>query len=151
MTASRAGENGEIRRVVVEEVQNQLLPLRQAVESQGRTLRSLYSNGSGGPPGYLEKARDEDKDWKNQMFAKLDGFLSRLDKVEDFVVAHNAMEEQLLEDKKELNRRLNIKLVVGGLILSIVSLVSGNMRACKDTARSYLTEDMHQPTQNATK
>ena len=133
------------------EVQAKLEPLRLAVESQGRTLRSLYSNGSGGPPGYLERARDEDRDWKNQMFAKLDSFLTRLDKVEDFIVAHNATEIQETLDRGSLERRLNVKLTIGGLILAAVSLLASNMASCKTAAKSLLSDPQvnHSQKQNA--
>ena len=122
----------------MEEVQNHIGPLRIAVESQGRTLRSLYSNGSGGPPGYLENARAEDKAWKDEMFNKLDDFLDRLDKVEDFVVAHNATEAQIVIDRKELNRKLNVKLVIVGLVISLVSILSANIVSCKTAVKAYL-------------
>lgn len=130
----------------MEEVQNRIGPLQTAVESQGRTLRSLYSNGSGGPPGYLEKAREEDKDWKNQMFDKLDDFLARLDKVEDFIVAHNATEAQIVVDRKELNKKLNIKLIVVSLVISAISLLSANMSSCKHAAQSFLSDQRSQNT-----
>ena len=125
------------------EVQSQLKPLKDAVDSQKLILRSLYSNGSGGPPGYLEKARDEDKEWKNQMFEKLDDFISRLDKVEDFILEHNVLE-------KDNGRRLNLKLVFIGLVLSAISIISANMASCRSVAKSLLTDEQHPQTQNAT-
>lgn len=127
----------------MEEVQNHIGPLRIAVESQGRTLRSLYSNGSGGPPGYLEKARDEDKEWKNEMFLKLDEFLKRLGQVERFVVIHQATEAQIVIDRKELNRKLNIKLIIVGLVISVVSILSANISSCKNAAKSFLADPNH--------
>ena len=124
----------------MEEVQNHIGPLRMAVESQGRTLRSLYSNGSGGPPGYLENARAEDKAWKDGMFERLDQFLDRLARVEAFVIAHNATEAQIVVDRKELNRKLNIKLVIVGLVISFVSILSANIVSCKTAVKSYLND-----------
>ena len=124
----------------MEEVQNHIGPIRTAVESQGRTLRSLYSNGSGGPPGYLENARAEDKQWKNEMLGKLNDFLDRLDKVEDFVIAHNATEAQIVIDRKELNRKLNIKLIIVSLVISAVSILTANISSCKHAAQSFLSD-----------
>ena len=48
----------------MEEVTRQIGPLAVTVTRMDKTLRSLYRNGSdpGGPPGYLETARAEDKD-----------------------------------------------------------------------------------------
>lgn len=122
------------------EVQAKLEPLRQAVESQGRTLRSLYSNGSGGPPGYLERAREEDREWKNGMLEKLDSFFERLGKVETFVVAHEAIEARAVQEKKELNRKLNIKLAIAGLVFTGISFIASNMQGCKSAARSFLSD-----------
>lgn len=45
----------------MEEVALQISPLKGVVEKMEGRLRSLYSNGSGGPPGYLEMARAEDE------------------------------------------------------------------------------------------
>jgi hypothetical protein len=118
------------------EVQSKLEPLRAAVEAQGRTLRSLYSNGSGGPPGYLENAREEDKEWKDQMFDKLDNFLNRLDAVERFIVAHDALE-------KNNGRRLNTKLVVIGIVISAISVLSANIASCRSVAKSLLSDPNH--------
>ncbi len=125
------------------EVQSQLKPLKDAVDSQKLILRSLYSNGSGGPPGYLEKARDEDKEWKNQMFEKLDDFLGRLDTVERFIVAHDALE-------RDSGRRLNLKLTLITIAIAIVSLLSANIASCRGIAKSLLTDEQHPTTQNAT-
>jgi len=130
----------------MEEVQNHIGPLRLAVESQGRTLRSLYSNGSGGPPGYLENAREEDKQWKNQMFGKLDAFMDRLEKVEAFVIAHDATEAQIVVDRKELNRKLNWKLAVVSLVISIISILSANISSCKHVAQTFLSDQHSQNT-----
>jgi len=118
------------------EVQSKLEPLKNAVEAQGRTLRSLYSNGSGGPPGYLENAREEDKEWKNEMFRKLDNFLGRLDTVERFIVAHDALE-------KDNGRRLNVKLIVIGLVISAISIISANIASCRSVAKSLLIDQSH--------
>ena len=55
-------DESDVRRIVVEEV-NQV---RGTVERLAGQVRYLYSNGSGGPPGFLEVARAQDeKDRKN--------------------------------------------------------------------------------------
>ena len=65
----RVALDGEQRGFIVEEVQRQIAPLSKTVALMDKTLRSLYSNGLGGPPGYLEVARAEDK-------SKMDEFLA---------------------------------------------------------------------------
>jgi hypothetical protein len=53
-----------IKEMIMEEVSKQLQariePIKAMLESLNRWKLSLWSNGSGGPPGYLEMARDED-------------------------------------------------------------------------------------------
>ena len=87
--------DGEQRGFIVEEVQRQIAPLSATVTRMDKTLRSLYSNGSGGPPGYLETARAEDK-------SKMDEFLSmkredheRLKAVENKQLAQDTATETL--------------------------------------------------------
>lgn len=50
----------QVRSIVVEEITKHVLPLQTGLASVTATLRSLYSNGSEGPPGYLEMLRKED-------------------------------------------------------------------------------------------
>lgn len=92
--------SGEIQRFIVAEVQNHLRPLVEKVDKQGNTLRSLYANGSGGPPGYLEMARAEDRETQKRIFSKLDKIAERLDIAEDFINTHNAREDQRDYDRK---------------------------------------------------
>ena len=87
--------DGEQRGFIVEEVQRQIAPLLATVTRMDKTLRSLFSNGSGGPPGYLETARAEDK-------SKMDEFLSmkredheRLKAVENKLLAQDTATETL--------------------------------------------------------
>lgn len=56
----------------VEELRQALNKNSQATESIGRWKLGLWSNGSGGPPGYLEVAREQDKIWKDALIKKVD-------------------------------------------------------------------------------
>ena len=80
----------------MEEVHSQLTPLKLTVERLDRTLRSLYSNGSGGPPGYLELARAEDKRTFSELFEKVEGIRP----IEDFITRHEAYDKQREADRK---------------------------------------------------
>ena len=58
----------------MDEVIRHINPLKVALEKMSSvldratsTLRTLYSNGSGGPPGYLEVAREEDDERYNRL------------------------------------------------------------------------------------
>jgi len=83
------------------EIQNQLKPLVDTMTRQGQIIRSLYSNGSGGPPGYLETARAEDKRDSEELFAKLDRLDVRLDITEEFILKHKERERQRDKDRED--------------------------------------------------
>jgi hypothetical protein len=125
-------DEGEVRRIVAMEVQNQLHPLRTAVEKQGATLRSIYSNGSGGPPGFLENARREDKDTFDRIFERLDC----LRPLEDFVTSYKATETQREKDRIQRDqeiaakvdassKRMDKRVALAGLAVAILALLVG--------------------------
>lgn len=83
------------------EIQTFISPLMDKVEKQGQRLRSLYSNGSGGPPGYLEMARAEDKKTMEDLFEKIDQVVesvavlgARMNKTDEFILLHNDRDDQ---------------------------------------------------------
>lgn len=85
----------EVRAAIVLEVNSQLNPLKETVDRLDKTVRSLYRNGSGGPPGYLETARAEDNEWKEKLLAVVEKHSEQLDQTEDFVTTYNALQEFL--------------------------------------------------------
>jgi hypothetical protein len=76
---------GEIRGFIVEEVQKQIAPLASTVGRMDKRLRSLYRNGTdpGGPPGFLETARQEDKEKISELLDHQREQITRLEKVEN--------------------------------------------------------------------
>jgi hypothetical protein len=58
----------EVRAIVVEEIIKHVNPLQNGLAQVAKSLRALYSNGSGGPPGYLETARKEDDERYDRIF-----------------------------------------------------------------------------------
>lgn len=63
----------------MEEVERQLKPFKESLdkntgdtESIKLKLRSLFRNGSGGLPGYLEVAREQDKEWKDKLLLEVE-------------------------------------------------------------------------------
>ena len=135
------------------EIQNQLKPLVETVTKQGQVIRSLYSNGSGGPPGYLETARAEDKERIGRLFVKIDKVAERLDVVDSFIGKHNAREEQRDKDRAEdaVNLALTVKasdlrfrryIAAWGLIIALLTALMqlwGHWPAIK---RSLLAPDV---------
>jgi len=122
------------------EVAKQIGPLAQQVVQLSNHLERLY-NSNGGPPGFLQTARKEDDGRFEMIFAILDEHKDDIKPIKDFIQEHEAREEQAEKDKGELNRKLNVKLVIGGLLLSLVTFLNGNLSGCKGAARSLLTPD----------
>lgn len=124
------------------EVQNQLNPLKQTVDQLGRVMRSLYSNGSGGPPGYLEKARDEDKEWKNTMFQSIRALVDRIDHVDDFVLEQKTVRTEREKYDTKRDRRLDTRIALGGVLIALLALLVGWL-TYRDSQRKV--GDAHQP------
>ena len=57
---------------MTEELVTHFGPMAATVDRLDKTVRSLYSNGSGGPPGYLETARAEDNLRYTRLLTKVD-------------------------------------------------------------------------------
>lgn len=110
----------EIQRFIRDEVARQVLPIAQSVEAVSkqngyqsglltmqvkkiedleRWTRKLWSNGSGGPPGYLEIAREQDEDWKSEVRGILSGITAQGLKDE-------GKKQLLVEQEKQADRRL---------------------------------------------
>ncbi len=126
------------------EVQNHLRPLVEKVDRQGNILRSLYANGSGGPPGYLEMARAEDKEQDKRLFGRIDEvverleqFAERIDTVDKFITDHNAREDQrdvdriteaqAVSDKlenaeKKANRRMTFWMLILAILMALFAI-----------------------------
>jgi hypothetical protein len=149
--ASKLEVTGEIRSLIVVEVQNQLKPLVEMVNRQDKTLRSLYANGSGGPPGYLEMARAEDKQQAARLFSKIDSVAHRIDKVEDFMNDHRTREEQREEDKvrdaqaiadrvAESERRSNRRMTIWMLVLAALMAIFGIWDHKKQIVHSLVSD-----------
>lgn len=71
MGTTRRLTEADVRRIAKEEVQVQLAPIIKEQEKTRTWRLGLWSNGSGGPPGYLETARAEDKEHFTEIFKTL--------------------------------------------------------------------------------
>ncbi len=160
-------DTGEIQRLIVAEVQNRLGPLVEKVDRQGNILRSLYANGSGGPPGYLEMARAEDKEQDKRLFGRIDEvvkrlehFAERLDTVDEFITDHNAREDQRDNDRieeaqavaeklDEAEKRSNRRMTFWMLILAILMLIFAIYDHKTTIIHSLMTDQTHLAPQDA--
>lgn len=71
MGTTRRLTEADVRRIAKEEVEVQLAPIVKEQEKTRQWRLGLWSNGSGGPPGYLETARAEDKEHFTEIFKTL--------------------------------------------------------------------------------
>ena len=118
----------EVKAAIMIEVNSQLTPLKTTVDRLDRTVRSLYSNGSGGPPGYLETARAEDKEKHETLMAVVQEHGDQLTKIADFVKTHNDRdrEEQARQKKREERLRFwapKLWQIAGALVVMFGSVI----------------------------
>lgn len=81
----------------MEEVASHIKPFKDSIEKMDRWRVSLWSNGSGGPPGYLEVARAEDEKRYARLSAEQREATSKLETVETFIT--------LLKDRQQRHSR----------------------------------------------
>lgn len=104
----------------MEEVTKQLIPTNKLLESIDRWKASLWSNGSGGPPGYLEVARKEDDERYDRLFKSIEDLGVHKSTVETFLTLFKEREEQREKVRKFwLHASWKIAGVIGGGILSL--------------------------------
>jgi hypothetical protein len=90
------------------------------IEDVDRRLRALYGNGSG-PPGFIEIARREDKEWKDHLFSMVDKLTT--DRLREEGRASALVELADQKDKRLRNLQKWISLVgvpAGAWVLSLL-------------------------------
>ncbi len=125
----------------MQEVTRQLGPLTERVGTLSNNLERLY-NSNGGPPGYLQTARAEDNGRFEMIFAMLKEHKDEIQPVKDFIKSHTAKDEQRHQDDRKIERKFNTRLVVFGLILTVISIVSGNLQGCRRVANALTTSQV---------
>lgn len=93
-----------------------------------RRMRSLYSNGSGGPPGYLEMARAEDKERFAKLFEMAEASAAAARAFQSFIEKHETAEKdrkdrenQIRADLSAANSKQNLRLALIGVALAVVT------------------------------
>ena len=76
----------------MQEVQRQIGPLAEQVAKIGNNVERLY-NSNGGPPGYLQTARSEDKGRFEMIFNILDEHKADIQPIKDFMRDHEIREK----------------------------------------------------------
>ena len=129
------------------EVTRQLGPLAEQVGKLSNNVERLY-NTNGGPPGYLQTARAEDNRRFEMIFKILEEHKEAIDPIKEAITANAGKEAQRRQDDKKLEKKFNTRLVIFGLVLSVISILAGNLQGCKRVANALTTSEVN--TQNAT-
>lgn len=123
----------------MQEVQRQIGPLAEQVAKIGNNVERLY-NSNGGPPGYLQTARSEDKGRFEMIFNILDEHKDAIQPIKDFIKKHEVQEQDRADDQDRLSRKLNVRLVVLGVVIAAFQLVTPSMQGCRRAANSFLND-----------
>jgi hypothetical protein len=116
----------------MDEVASQLKPFRELLdmntrmtESINRWKLSLWSNGSGGPPGYLEIAREEDKIREEKRDHQTSEIMMEMKELRDKFLVRSG--EEIGKGKLEQKNREHSKSWVEkwGLAAAIISAIIG--------------------------
>jgi hypothetical protein len=86
--------------MVMQEVQRQLGPLAEQVGKLTLNSERLF-NTNGGPPGFLQSARSEDKKTFQQIFKTLDEHKEDIKPLKDFLKEHSIREEEREKERRE--------------------------------------------------
>ncbi len=131
------------------EVTKQIGPLTKQVDKLDSNLERLY-NSNGGPPGYIQNARAEDKREReidnsrfDMIFAMLQEFKDAVKPVTLFMSNQEQKEKDLALGLRQTEKRSNRNLVILGLVFSAISLLSANMQGCKNAAHSFFSPDQN--------
>lgn len=111
-----------IQNEIRSEVESKMLPLTQKVDKIDRRLLGLWSNGSGGPPGYLETARDEDKRRQDQLDEALKEIRStQLQTARSVDLITDRDQQKAIRRKKYIGLLWKIGGPIGAALLSLLA------------------------------
>jgi hypothetical protein len=91
-----------MKRIAAEEVRTELAPVLAALAKLNSWKLSLWANGSGGPPGYLEKARQEDDERYGRLLAMAQESSAARTCMNNFMSLHEDREKRWDETKSKL-------------------------------------------------
>lgn len=113
----------------MEEVQKHVIPIQNSLAQINRWKTSLWSNGSGGPPGYLEMARKEDDERYQRLFVEQQSQSGSMDILKDFVLTFNIRQKESENRKAAWEKKVQFwvpigKWVGGGIGLALLSFLA---------------------------
>jgi len=137
MTSQKRIDETTVRRWIVEEVSKQLTPTNRLLESIDKWKLSLWSNGSGGPPGYLETARKEDDERYARLFKNVEELGGHKESVNEFLTIYKERELQKANNQKML-------LKIGGVLgTALVSFVLWLAHVCAPAVKILWDDYVH--------
>ena len=105
----------------MQEVQRQIGPLAEQVAKIGNNVERLY-NSNGGPPGYLQTARSEDKGRFEMIFNILDEHKADIQPINDFMRDHEIRE-------KDRDRRFDRRMAKWMLLFAALGTIVPDLRS----------------------
>jgi hypothetical protein len=126
----------------MQEVTKQLGPLADRVSLLSNNIERLY-NSNGGPPGFLQTARKEDDGRFQMIFDILDEHKQDIQPIKDFIRDRRSQDETRAEDQDKLSKKLNVRLVVLGLVIGALQLFGPSIQGCRKAASSLLDPPAH--------
>jgi hypothetical protein len=104
------GEREDIKAIAMNVFTQMYEPYRKELEGVKMTLRSIYSNSSGGPPGYLENARAQDLE-------KWETLVDSIKPVLRYVAARQTLDEAEKEASKKRASRMKVWIPIAAAVL----------------------------------
>lgn len=124
-------ERDEIRSFIVAEVASQLTPLKTTLarleiglEKAASFMLKLWSNGSGGPPGYLEIAREEDLQRERKRDSQVVTILEEVRELREGRIRDDGAEAGIEENEERDRRRGKFGIDRVMMILGILTLLA---------------------------
>src|ERR1700722_19650937 len=112
------------------EVQAQLKPFKDALdlntrmtEAINRWKLSLWSNGSGGPPGYLERAREENKRRNDLVDRQHELLIKRVDILSNQIIQEDGVQKGIDKADSRHSQSVAMWVGIGGIIIAFGLLI----------------------------
>jgi hypothetical protein len=74
------------------------------------------------------------------IFNILDEHKTDIQPIKDFIKKHEVQEQDRADDQSNLSKRLNVRLVVLGIVIAALQLVAPSMQGCRRAANSFLND-----------
>lgn len=125
-------ERAEIERFIVREVAAQLKPIvaelhenTEATKNIAKWKLALWSNGSGGPPGYLEISRAQDTQRYEELKKAHEDLGEKIDELKTAQTFNDGSAQGVEKRNKALNSNWTMFIALIGVLIAFVMMVIG--------------------------